>query len=141
MDKEALLKIIISDLNEVETLVKSFQGQKDIPAAFIDLTERKLNHISDEFSLLKSLSSPETSEHKPSEKEIINEEPVLNDKQVIENTPTQTQPLAQETLEEKEVMAPEVTKAVSEPSIKTETLVTEKKEEQTDQVIHKPERR
>ena len=56
MNKEALLNIILSDINEVETLLKSFQGSEEIPAAFIDLTERKMTHILDEFTLLKTLT-------------------------------------------------------------------------------------
>jgi hypothetical protein len=57
MDKEALLNIILSDLNEIGTLIKSFQGKQDIPEAFINLTERKLSHIAEEFTLLKTLPS------------------------------------------------------------------------------------
>jgi hypothetical protein len=61
MDKEALLHIILNDLSEIETLVKSFQGKQDIPEAFINLTERKLSHIADEFSLLKTLTTESSS--------------------------------------------------------------------------------
>ena len=34
MDKEALLNTILKDLGEIETMVKTFQGQQNIPAAF-----------------------------------------------------------------------------------------------------------
>lgn len=57
MDKEALLKIILSDIGEVETLVKSFQGNEVIPSAFIELTEQKLAHILNEFALLRSIAA------------------------------------------------------------------------------------
>ena len=57
MDKEALLNIILSDLGEIETMVKSFRGQGEIPKAFIELTEGKMANLMDEFVLLKSLNN------------------------------------------------------------------------------------
>lgn len=57
MDKEALVNIILSDLSEIETMVKSFQGQAEIPKAFIELTEKKTANLLDEFVLLKSLNN------------------------------------------------------------------------------------
>ena len=57
MDKEALLNIILSDLGEIETMVKSFRGQGEIPKAFIELTEKKMAYLMDEFVLLKSLNN------------------------------------------------------------------------------------
>ena len=57
MDKEALVNIILSDLSEIETMVKSFRGQGEIPKAFIELTEKKTANLLDEFVLLKSLNN------------------------------------------------------------------------------------
>ncbi|SMO68905.1 hypothetical protein SAMN06265379_10513 [Saccharicrinis carchari] len=57
MDKEALLNIILSDLGEIETMVKSFRGQGKIPVAFIELTEKKMAHLMEEFSMLKNINS------------------------------------------------------------------------------------
>ncbi|MGQ1784344.1 MULTISPECIES: hypothetical protein [unclassified Saccharicrinis] len=59
MDKETLLNIIIKDISEIETLVKSFHGQQDIPGAFLDLTESKLANITEEFKLLKHINGAE----------------------------------------------------------------------------------
>jgi len=77
MDKEALLKIILSDINEVETLLKSFQGKTEIPPAFINLTERKLSHISEEFILLKSLTEISNVLDKPVASKPIISEPLI----------------------------------------------------------------
>lgn len=57
MDKDALLNIILSDLGEIETMVKSFRGQGEIPKAFIELTEKKMANLMDEFVLLKDLNN------------------------------------------------------------------------------------
>ena len=57
MDKEALLNNILNDLEEIQTMVKTFQGQQNIPAAFLELTQNKLNHVSDEFLVLKNLEN------------------------------------------------------------------------------------
>ncbi len=58
MDKEALLSIILSDIKEVETLIKSFQGKEIIAPSFIDLTERKILHITEELHMLKDINEP-----------------------------------------------------------------------------------
>ncbi len=64
MDKDALLNIILSDLDEIETMVKSFRGQGEIPKAFIELTEKKMANLMDEFVLLKSLNNTKPLESK-----------------------------------------------------------------------------
>jgi hypothetical protein len=75
MDKEALLKIILSDIGEVETLVKSFQGHEEIPSAFIELTEQKLAHILNEFALLRSIAA--NPDKTVAENKIVNKEEEL----------------------------------------------------------------
>lgn len=122
MNKEALIKIILSDIAEVETLVKSFQGGQDIPLAFIDLTERKFAHIKDEFSLLKSL----TTEHfQPSIKE--KEEPiteVIAEEKPRKHTSTNIQEVAEETVNP----TPEIIESATQ-KITNETIEHEIKSE------------
>ncbi len=78
MNKEALLNIILSDINEVETLLRSFQGSEEIPAAFMDLTERKLHHLVEEFSLLKTINQAVSNPAKKEEKITETEQKVID---------------------------------------------------------------
>ncbi len=126
MNKEALLNIILSDINEVETLLRSFQGSEEIPAAFMDLTERKLNHLVEEFSLLKSINQPGS-------KPVINEEKSIETEQKVIEKPT---PAEEPTIviEKQEPVIPE-TEVIKEDKIVTASnnevvnpLVEEKKE-------------
>ncbi len=88
MNKEALLHIILSEINEVETLVKSFQGKQEIPSAFIDLTERKLAQIIDEFSLLKTLATgTETNQKEEQLETSISKEEILHTESIPEVKP------------------------------------------------------
>lgn len=107
MDKEALLKIILSDINEVETLLKSFQGKTEIPPAFINLTERKLSHISEEFILLKSLTEISNVLDKP-----------------VASKPIISEPLIQPSIEEK----PQIVVPVEQPNY-VQSGISESKEE------------
>ncbi len=132
MNKEALLKIILSDINEVETLLKSFQGSEEIPSAFIDLTERKLTHILEEFGLLKSINHPiSTSSIKETVKENITsiKEDVsdtiqenISSKEIIEE-------IKEKSIEVDAVKTSSNIK-VEEKEIKAEIVVESKKEEQ-----------
>ena len=55
MEKDALLKIIIQDVNELETLLNTFTGKPDIPKTFLQLSRNKVKHILDEIDLLDQL--------------------------------------------------------------------------------------
>ncbi len=75
MDKEALLSIILSDIKEVETLIKSFQGKENIATSFIDLTERKILHITEELHMLKDINEIKVSvNHQETPKTVEKEE-------------------------------------------------------------------
>lgn len=55
MEKEALLKIIIQDINELETLLNTFTGKPEIPKTFINLSKSKVKGILEELDLLENL--------------------------------------------------------------------------------------
>lgn len=57
MEKEALIDIILNDIKEVETLVRSFKGKSSIAPAFLNLTKTKLKNISEELNLLEQFES------------------------------------------------------------------------------------
>lgn len=57
MEKEALIEIILNDLNEMQTLVATFKGKSVINSAFIKLAHTKLNNISEELNLLDTLKN------------------------------------------------------------------------------------
>ncbi len=64
MEKEALLKIIIQDIKELEMLIETFSGNKEIPAAFLKLAKSKAQGILDEIDLLDSFNSSEVTDTK-----------------------------------------------------------------------------
>jgi hypothetical protein len=55
MEKEALVKIIIQDINELETLLNTFTGKSEIPKVFIQLSRNKAKGIVEEIDLLENL--------------------------------------------------------------------------------------
>ncbi|WP_066628152.1 hypothetical protein [Labilibacter marinus] len=141
MDKETLLNNILKDLGEVETMVKTFQGQATIPTPFLNLTEDKLNALVKDFSLLKDLNSGNVSQSihvqtpKHQEEPItpvqappaINEEvstPVENTKEepTVTEEPPVEDPVAEEIIPEikKEI----IEEVVTETEIQIETRKT-----------------
>ncbi|MBI9060446.1 MAG: hypothetical protein JEZ14_00555 [Marinilabiliaceae bacterium] len=64
MEKEALIDIILNDIKEVETLVRTFKGKSSISPAFLKLTKTKLINLTEELELLGGFhdSIPEPSE-------------------------------------------------------------------------------
>lgn len=68
MEKEALLSIILHDIKELETLVSTFKGKKNIPDVFIQLSKSKTQGILDEIHLLaavKDIQEPEIQTENP----------------------------------------------------------------------------
>ncbi|MCU4165949.1 hypothetical protein [Carboxylicivirga caseinilyticus] len=57
MEREALIDIILNDLNEMRTLVSTFKGKPLINSAFINLAKTKLNNISEELNLLEAVQN------------------------------------------------------------------------------------
>ena len=55
MEREALLKIIIQDLKELETLLSTFTGKPEIPKAFIRLAQNKAKGVLEEVDLLEQV--------------------------------------------------------------------------------------
>lgn len=55
MEKEALIKIVLQDIKELETLVSTFSGTESIPAVYIQLAQSKTKVIQDELSLINTL--------------------------------------------------------------------------------------
>ena len=99
MNKEALLNNILNELEEIQSMVKSFQGQQNIPAAFLELTEKKLTHVAVEFKLLikeernPSFAEPVAEVNVPVQHTDVIEERVgipvseIDDKEVIDEKP------------------------------------------------------
>jgi hypothetical protein len=79
MEKEALLKIIIQDIRELDTLLNTFTGKPEIPKTFINLSRSKVKGILEELDLLESLADYKTKEfvveNKPEIKQVIAPEP------------------------------------------------------------------
>jgi len=139
MNKEALLNIILSDIKEVETLLKSFQGSDELPAAFVDLTERKLNHISEEFALFKSINHSESATsikaEKKQEHEVIDKpnaapkeqptviiekhEPIIEEKVIISNIVEEKEPII-EVKEEQPIIEIKEEKPITEQNPEVE---------------------
>lgn len=111
MEKEALLTIILQDIKELETLVNTFKGKKNIPDVFIQLSKSKTQGILDEIQLLASIkeipestlqsespekpspampqeisSSPKKAEEEPSTKESEKEKTTDKPQEVMEKT-------------------------------------------------------
>ncbi len=123
MDKEALLNIILNDLKEVETLVISFQGENKISDPFISLAERKLTHISEELSLLKTISA-------------LNQKQSISTSTVSESVqPTKTEQTAKTSDSDHELRIEQVSKPENKPEI-TETVQVEILEPEANQIIH-----
>ncbi|MGQ1888970.1 hypothetical protein ACT29H_00860 [Thermophagus sp. OGC60D27] len=56
MEKDALLEIILRDLQEVETLTQSFKGKNEISKVFYRLARNKLHSILDEIDVLEEIA-------------------------------------------------------------------------------------
>ncbi|MBS2097990.1 hypothetical protein [Carboxylicivirga linearis] len=67
MEREALIDIILNDLNEMHTLVSTFKGKTAVNPAFINLAKTKLNNISEELSLLESVQESDQPVEIPTE--------------------------------------------------------------------------
>ena len=61
MEKDALLKVILNDIREVETLVQTFSGSKPINSAFLKLTLQKINTIQQEVEMLQVVNDTQDS--------------------------------------------------------------------------------
>ncbi len=107
MDKEALLNIILNDLKEVETLVTSFQGKNEIAEAFVSLAERKLSHISEELTLLRTF--PNTKEERSTNQSTTIEQPAKTNQSVNPE-------LEQEAVQKTKTLEPEETLNQEQPS-------------------------
>nr|WP_321453281.1 hypothetical protein [uncultured Carboxylicivirga sp.] len=67
MEREALIDIILNDLNEMHTLVSTFKGKPVINSAFINLAKTKLNNIGEELNLLEAVNDEPAPEMEKSE--------------------------------------------------------------------------
>lgn len=95
MKKEALLKVILNNIKEVETLVQSFEGPDSINPAFIKLTLQKIETLQQEVELLNSVND-NTSSNTRVEKPNHNNDTIKKDI----DTPTETIPVNHTTITE-----------------------------------------
>jgi hypothetical protein len=77
MEKDALIRIIIQDIRELDTLLNTFTGKSEIPKAFIQLSRNKTKGVLEEIDLLESLNNTTVNQ------ETLISEPKQNE-QVIE---------------------------------------------------------
>ncbi|GAF02557.1 hypothetical protein [Saccharicrinis fermentans] len=117
MDKETLLDIILKDIAEIETLIKSFHGQEDIPGAFLNLTENKLSNISEEFELLKKLNEKETAVS-PATK-------IEKQATTVEKAPPIVEPLATKEIEQEVIEETIVPEIIQETPATNEEMISE----------------
>ncbi|MGQ1946132.1 hypothetical protein ACT3CD_03385 [Geofilum sp. OHC36d9] len=109
MEKEALIKIVLQDIKELETLVSTFSGTENIPAVYIQLAQSKTKVIQDELSLINTLE-PSTS---TSKEKII---PTPENKK----TPEETVPEAENEIQSE----PAPPKEAPKPQAKTTAPIT-----------------
>ncbi len=129
MEKNALLKIIQDDIQELELLVSTFKIEDNISEGYIKLAQKKSQSISEKLSLLSSTSSNKAVSTKSDNTQIITE---LQKKQIE----TPEKPVAKETkieAEIKENIVPEVKvekkEVVIEKTVKKEPKLSTKSSE------------
>lgn len=116
MEKEALLKIILQDIKELETLVNTFTGKELIPDVFMQLARSKTQGILSEIDLLDQL-----------EKHIFSKvnEPVTP-VQTIASAPIQAPPVSEKPLIAVTVPEPQprIEEPLPTPQVKEEPILT-----------------
>ena len=127
MEKEALLKIIIQDVRELDVLLNTFTGKPEIPRTFINLSRSKVKGILEELDLLESLADYKIKEsvleNKPEIKQIITPEPTpVAIPLLIEIA----EPVVPPKEEKKAVISEPVTKTVEVAEPKIEEIITPK---------------
>jgi len=100
MEKDALTKIILQDIRELDTLLNTFIGKPEIPKTFIQLSRNKVKGLLDEIDLLEFiLDKPESNEKIeipvpeviiPVKEEILEKPEEKRKKTVKQATPTKT---------------------------------------------------
>ena len=127
MEKDALLKIILQDIRELDMLVNTFTGKPDIPDAFIKLSKSKIKGILDEIELLEGiLNSQEIRQPFVTEKQIEVEEEIFIIEEKEEDVPPPVVEIKKTPVEEAKPV--EETVYIEKPE--TFKTVTETKPEQ-----------
>lgn len=126
MEKNALLKIIQDDIQELDLLVSTFINEENISEGYIKLAQKKSQSISDKLLLLNSSScSSSNTPQKKSEKqiEIVKES---------ENIASEQKTIVSEKVEQKEevevnkpIVIPEKTTAPVKASVKSSSDIIE----------------
>jgi len=151
MEREALIDIILNDLNEMHTLVSTFKGKPNINGAFINLAKTKLNNIGEELTLLESFMEEPVQSRDDSESSLTSlttTSTSINDANQIaesskkyatgEATAEEQDIILKPNIEPKEIK-PEENKKVEEAKTKVrEVLPESKQEEQKKELEEKP---
>ncbi|PWD98549.1 hypothetical protein [Marinilabilia rubra] len=120
MEKDALLEILSHDLKEVDSLIQSVKGNKNLSQAFFKLSRNRIKSILEELEMLEELSGVE----KPADAEIsiskasakVKDTPKIEDNQLV---PDEDVPPLKESI-------PEVTEDKEAPEEPTQPIETPK---------------
>lgn len=125
MEKEALLKIILRDIKELELLVNTFLGDEQISEGYIQLAKNKTQAILDELDLVAQTSSKKVApitEKDSAKKEEPVSQPLKKEKSEAKKT-SEKEPVVH-TAKTVEVIEPKEEKpqeAISQPAIAPES--------------------
>ena len=140
MERNALLKIIKSDIQELELLISTFINEETIPEGYIKLAQKKSNSISEKLSLIsnsKSVSSD--SNEKTILSENVKTEPKSSTKIEETITKSENKPAPENVmLEIEDEKVKEEPKEVAKPKQSVQEEVIQPKEEIQTPPVEKP---
>jgi hypothetical protein len=105
MEKDTLIKIILQDINELETLVGAFSGQTDASNILLQLAKSKSRGILEKLEILDKPSTgnsdtlPKQQEKSSPETIVITPSPEITEKQEDKKTPEPTPAKKEEIIE------------------------------------------
>ncbi len=131
MEREALIDIILNDLNEMHTLVSTFKERSTVNPAFINLAKTKLNNINEELSLLESVQESTQPVDNHSESSLTSSTRTITPKKEADEIAESTaQFVSGEASVEITEVKEEITK-VEVTEVEVEKTIEPKKDEQT----------
>ena len=116
MEKDALIKIIIQDVKELDTLLNAFTGKSEISKMFIQLARNKTKGIIEEIDMLENLIDTNASTELEFSEQKITESKIIEQLKDVFKKPNET---ARKTVNEN-IIEIEQTVEKQETAIKTE---------------------
>ncbi|TAJ14157.1 hypothetical protein DMA11_06455 [Marinilabiliaceae bacterium JC017] len=134
MEKEALINIILKDIQEISMLVETFKGKPAIRQAFIRLAKTKIHNIEEELVLLEELQElKESVVTQVTDESLLTSQPIERKPEVIQEidiAESSSRFFAEEAgNDETEAVEPPASEVKEEPiePVREEPLVIEKK--------------